>query len=275
MKKCFTLLAWLLLAVVFLLPACQPTPEQEAVIDKNDFEDSIVEKSPEATEVEEPAPESIHWDEDFTNANGNITFAVDAEIQLAARYPVLEERPIDLNEEYMMEKIEALVGENPQLFTVDSRKTKAQIQDEIVQYKAEIEQTRQMIQEGNTNEMLQEELDQSDERLAELEQQYAEAPETLEEEPLAALAFETNGEGSTSMRVKAVGPNGTGRFEYLFLRMRADLDLYHKFNRWGICKYGQSKGRGVPGRDKHAKGDGREAGGGAAGAHWRGGYGAD
>ena len=185
MKKCFTLLAWLLLAVVFLLPACQPTPEQEAVIDKNDFEDSIVEKSPEATEVEEPAPESIHWDEDFTNANGNITFAVDAEIQLAARYPVLEERPIDLNEEYMMEKIEALVGENPQLFTVDSRKTKAQLQDEIVQYKAEIEQTRQMIQEGNTNEMLQEELDQSDERLAELEQQYAEAPETLEEEPLS------------------------------------------------------------------------------------------
>ncbi len=213
MKKCFTLLAWLLLAVVFLLPACQPTPEQEAVIDKNDFEDSIVEKSPEVTEVEEPAPESIHWDEDFTNANGNITFAVDAEIQLAARYPVLEERPIDLNEEYMMEKIEALVGENPQLFTVDTRKTKAQIQDEIVQYKAEIEQIRQTVQEGNTNEMLQEELDQSDERLAELEQQYAEAPETLEEEPLAALAFETDDEGRTDLHVKAVGSRGTGIFD--------------------------------------------------------------
>ena len=149
MKKIFTLL----IITTILLPACQPTPEREVVINKNE---GVFEEALKATQTSTPKqeaspaaePESDNDSERlkdyFEKYDGKLKFTIDAEIITydTQSYPVAKIKPYYVPIEQANKIIEALYG------TLDvpertKEKTKDQIQEMIVQLEFEIEECDQ------------------------------------------------------------------------------------------------------------------------------------
>lgn len=92
-----------LLAALMLL-ACQPTPEEEAVVNKAEARPAISvqpDGDPEAAQEEPSALFPSHWTEDFTPNRPNLTVSVDADVDAVGRqyYNIYRLTPVSFTPE--------------------------------------------------------------------------------------------------------------------------------------------------------------------------------
>ena len=146
MKKIYALL----IIIMILLSACQPTPEEEIVVNKNDgkFQQAL-DVTPEETaqidadsqvqETEIPVVYPERWQAEFEKYNGRLKFAIDADVVVsdAKSYPVVTLKPYYVPIEQANKIVEAVFGALDVYCGIYER-TKEQIQDMIVQVKADI-----------------------------------------------------------------------------------------------------------------------------------------
>ena len=129
MKKCVCIM---LLAVLLLLCACQPTPDEEVVIQK-DFE-KMIEKAqatpaeetvtiPGMTQEETPKLHGEHISESFTGRSEHFTVEIDADvIRPDGSLPIVRVKPSEFNAENLQPYFETLTnGEDFYLKNVGSK----------------------------------------------------------------------------------------------------------------------------------------------------------
>ena len=122
-KKICPVALVVLLLFTCMLTACQPTPEKETVVGKNDgvLEEAIASTaSPQATLAAEP-----DWSDEFSSADGKMQIVIRAEVNVPEenKFPVISCTPHYFTVEEANKAVEALFGDQ-QLYdasTIDKK----------------------------------------------------------------------------------------------------------------------------------------------------------
>lgn len=181
MKKAF----YLVLMMVFFLSACQPTPEEAAVVGKTgELEKKIAQPAVAGNPMLEAIPEQ--WQEETTYQSG-VKLVIDAIIEIpdVDAYPVIEALPHKLTIEEAQDYIDILMNGQP-VYALSPVRTKGMWAEIIIDVKTRIqntkndpdmdEQTRQIMLVG------------LEEELADYEDMYENAPEDNPERVPAQLS---------------------------------------------------------------------------------------
>lgn len=110
--------------------ACQPTPEKEIVVNRNDLEEKIQAPAPSVTRYEAPT----HWI--ATEERGNLVINVDTDVTLpdVTQYPVTILEPVTFSQERLDELVHYFAGDS-KLFCWPSVFTKADYQEMLIEAK--------------------------------------------------------------------------------------------------------------------------------------------
>ena len=146
MKKIYALL----MILMILMSACQPTPEEEIVVNKNDgkFQQALEATPEETAQLEEalqeqeaqiPVEYPERWQAEFEKYGGRLKFSIDADVIVsdAKNYPVVTLKPYYVPIEQANKIVEAVFG-TLDVYCALYESTKEQMQDMIVQVKADI-----------------------------------------------------------------------------------------------------------------------------------------
>lgn len=135
MKKMFRICS-ILLCLLFLTTACQPTPEKEAVVGKND---GILE---EAIHSQVPVEAEIHtedrWYQELVSSDHSVEISIDAEVETpdVSNVPVLSIRPHFITDEEAATAVKTLMGDATLYeYTLD----RDIIMDAILSFRADVE----------------------------------------------------------------------------------------------------------------------------------------
>ena len=141
------------LNLLLLLTACQPTPEVDAVRQKNQSEmiemaQSTPETVPEPREpvqvlVEAQAPDfralydiPEHLTHELTGADGKLIVHIDADVKVTqAAMPIVRVHPVDFSQELVYKLWDRLVGDTP-LYLESHERTKQVIESQMQYYGA-------------------------------------------------------------------------------------------------------------------------------------------
>ena len=207
-KKICPVALVVLLLFTCMLTACQPTPEKEAVIGKNDgvLEEAIASTaSPQATLAAEP-----DWSDEFSSADGKMQIVIRAEVNVPEenKFPVISCTPHYFTVEEANKAVEALFGDQ-QLYdasTIDKKSA----EDRVLMLRRDLESLKTTgeypVQEDGsqysvTN--LEEDIAMVEGWLKEAEEIYAQAQagQTVEVE-VKELAFSQSESGSQLINIK-------------------------------------------------------------------------
>ena len=137
--------------VLLLLAACQPTPEVDAVRQKNQSEMiEMAQATPEAVlekkemvqvqvEAERPDFRALydipeHLTKELTGADGKLVVHIDADVKVPTKpMPIVRVHPIDFSQEMVYELWDRLIGDTPMYFNSDVR-TKEVIEHQMQYY---------------------------------------------------------------------------------------------------------------------------------------------
>ena len=146
MKRTFLLI----IIVCWFFAACQPTPEEEIVVNKNDgkFQQALEATQEETAQIEEalqeqeaqiPVEYPERWQAEFEKYGGRLEFSIDADVIVsdAKNYPVVTLKPYYVPIEQANKIVEAVFG-TLDVYCALYERTKEQMQDMIVQVKADI-----------------------------------------------------------------------------------------------------------------------------------------
>lgn len=155
-----------LLLVSCFTTACQPTPTQPVVVNKNDDAlEKVIEASPAPTQkYEAPA----HWNEEYFEKELSISVDADLKLPEVDAYPIYKVEPRYFTKEQVQILSDALFGD-AEVMGVNQRWTKSQYEELIVHFK-------QSHQQGNSGKSDKE----FEEDLTDLEQRWQDAPEAVE-----------------------------------------------------------------------------------------------
>ena len=192
-----SVLAALAALVLILLCGCQPTPESAVVTSKNDgaleaalevTADDPAETPWEAADVPAEASEAASqasgtYTDSFTNTDGDITYNVSLEVPAAAvPMPVLRVRPKTITAETAKHVAEVLFG-GADIYEYSGKPTKAELEEKILEERQHLEYWNSTYTGGGTlKDMMVEQLERA---IANYEEEYATAPETVEAVPCA------------------------------------------------------------------------------------------
>lgn len=138
--------AILLVGLLFSLAACQPAPEKEVVVSKNDgaFEQAITTDAGEnggvSTQAENgDAPNSaaaestaFSYTDSFTSTDGKITYNINAQVDVpTVNMPILQVRPMVINGPKARQIVQALFGDAP-IYEKTNEKSKSEWEDLII-----------------------------------------------------------------------------------------------------------------------------------------------
>ncbi len=138
--------AILLVGLLFSLSACQPAPEKEVVVSKNDgaFEQAITTDAGEnggvstQTEKDDPhnsaAAESttVSYTDSFTSTDGKITYTINAQVDVpTVNMPIVQVRPMVINGPKARQITHALFGHAP-VYEKTNEKSKSEWEDLII-----------------------------------------------------------------------------------------------------------------------------------------------
>ena len=173
-KSKWILIVWTV-AVIIVFTACQPNPEEDAVIGKNDLRDKIEEQTTEQTQTiasEEPAD----WEDSFTQGGFTVNIHAKVEVPEVEKYPIYEMKSVGFTDEQLKAVSDYLFQGDP-TYDTNVPSTKSEILKLIADYKIKLS-------DG----------EEKEETLRELKEEYAKAPEELELIPKEAR-FRANEEG--------------------------------------------------------------------------------
>jgi len=138
--------AILLISLLFSLAACQPAPEKEVVVSKNDgaFEQAITTDAGEnggvSTQAENgDAPNSaaaestaFSYTDSFTSTDGKITYNINAQVDVpTVNMPIVQVRPMVINGPKARQIVQALFGDAP-IYEKTNEKSKSEWEDLII-----------------------------------------------------------------------------------------------------------------------------------------------
>ena len=138
--------AILLVGLLFSLAACQPAPEKEVVVSKNDgaFEQAITTDAGEnggvSTQAENgDAPNSaaaestaFSYTDSFTSTDGKITYNINAQVDVpTVNMPIVQVRPMVINGPKARQIVQALFGDAP-IYEKTNEKSKSEWEDLII-----------------------------------------------------------------------------------------------------------------------------------------------
>ena len=138
--------AILLVGLLFSLAACQPAPEKEVVVSKNDgaFEQAITTDAGEnggvSTQAENgDAPNSaaaestaFSYTDSFTSTDGKITYNINAQVDVpTVNMPIVQVRPMVINGPKARQITHALFGDAP-IYEKTNEKSKSEWEDLII-----------------------------------------------------------------------------------------------------------------------------------------------
>ena len=138
--------AILLVGLLFSLAACQPAPEKEVVVSKNDgaFEQAITTDAGEnggvSTQTENgdahnsAAAESttVSYTDSFTSTDGKITYTINAQVDVpTVNMPIVQVRPMVINGPKARQIVQALFGDAP-IYEKTNEKSKSEWEDLII-----------------------------------------------------------------------------------------------------------------------------------------------
>ncbi len=245
-KRSTKLMAGVLAVILFVgcfTTACQPTPEKPVVVNKADGLDSLIEATPGASSGESPSNTPTpnndalyeklatpkHWTFEETALDGklNLTADVDIELPNVSQLPAATASLSEFTQEDL-DNIAELIGAGDATWTViDHTMTKAQIEQEILDYKA---RRAEFKAEGND-----ELVEHMDDNIEAYEKMYKDAPYENElkntELKIGQLYYgsELNGDAITGM-----GFEGTTQFNgqsyYLRAGSRSNSDAVDKIS---------------------------------------------
>ena len=118
----------LVMIVSCFTTACQPTPEEDVVVQRDELEEKIEEPATSATSYNV----SEHWTD--TEERGNLTINIDADVTLpdVDKYPVTILEPVTLSQERIDEMVNYFVGDS-KLFCYPSVFTKADYEEMLIE----------------------------------------------------------------------------------------------------------------------------------------------
>ncbi len=186
MKKAFKLV--IVVTISAFLAACQPTPQEDAVVGKGNGElEQKIMQAAETTTLD-LFPET--WQEELEYQSG-VQVVIDAEIKVPdmGAYPVVKAVPHEFTTQEAQKYVDILMQGQP-IYKLDNTKAKADYNDEIVVLKAEIENKKQ--QSGLTEELQEAELSDLNQQLQSLQEQYEAAPDKAPEKEPALVEFIEN-----------------------------------------------------------------------------------
>ena len=188
---------------VMMLTACQPTPEEEIVVNKNDgkFEQAMEATPTNTAEPQETQEERApiecpeRWQGYFEKFGGRLKMDIDAEIVVsdAAKYPVAQIEPYYIPIEQANKMIETIFG-TLDIYMVHYKRTKNDIEDMIVQVKADIKKAE--------NEGDEEAAEQYRETLAGMAELLKDAPDVAEPQKYTGEYDIYNGKDSEQWSVE-------------------------------------------------------------------------
>ena len=138
--------AILLISLLFSLAACQPAPEKEVVVSKNDgaFEQAITTDAGEnggvSTQAENgDAPNSaaaestaFSYTDSFTSTDGKIAYNINAQVDVpTVNMPIVQVRPMVINGPKARQIVQALFGDAP-IYEKTNEKSKSEWEDLII-----------------------------------------------------------------------------------------------------------------------------------------------
>lgn len=142
-----------LMLVVCIMTACQPTPKEEIIVNKKNNEDNIVSSttrpSTETTErLKYNFPEN--WKDSFSYYDGKLTINVDAELDApnVDVWPAYSVEMANYTQEEVNQYVNALCG-GTTLYYASRPKTKAEYEQEIINYKLAISQIKNGMYNGD------------------------------------------------------------------------------------------------------------------------------
>lgn len=206
MKKMFRICS-ILLSLLFLTTACQPTPEKEAVIGKNDgvLEEAIASTaSPQATLAAEP-----DWSDEFSSADGTTQIVIRAEVNVPEenKFPVISCTPHYFTVEEANKAVEALFGDQP--IYDNSFSDKESAEEYMLMLRRDLESLKTTgeypVQEDGSQSVvtdLEEEITLVEGWLKEAEEIYAEAGQVIE---VKELAFSESESGAQTINIRNDG----------------------------------------------------------------------
>ena len=134
-----TLLTLIIVTMIFLT-ACQPTPEKEQVVGKNDFEEKITSTQGTSQGIEY----SNSWRQEFKSDKGDVTIMMDAHLEVPAvsGYPVVNVVPTEITKDDIEKWVEYFFNDQP-VYDMPSGATKSELTEFILQYKYDLETLEQ------------------------------------------------------------------------------------------------------------------------------------
>mgnify|MGYP005780694571 CR=1 FL=1 len=172
-KKCLLLC----MSAAILMTACQSSPEEDIVVNKNEgvLESAIKDSS--SQEVSD-APDT--YQDEFTNDAGDVTVQIDAQVfALNNAMPVIRVTPHEITGEEVKTWAEVLF-DGQEAYEPNHTLTKNEIEAEILRYKQMASNKDRLIEEYGSESQAQSMIDDYNRKIADYESMYDTAPEAVE-----------------------------------------------------------------------------------------------
>jgi beta-lactamase regulating signal transducer with metallopeptidase domain len=127
----------LLMAFMCFTTACQPTPEKPIVVDKRDMEKKITE----APSASQTAAASDKLTKNFSQGKMNVTVSAKVAVPGVEKFPVVKTEPAGFTQEQADRIVKVLMQGKP-IYDPPTQQTKAELQKQIVYYKAMAEKMK-------------------------------------------------------------------------------------------------------------------------------------
>lgn len=138
------------LFLMVFLPACQPTPEKQPVVNKGELEQTIIEKTvetpkpaqtqaePEATSNAKKTEAAFTWKDEYIDEKGIFKVKIDADVIMpdAASFPAVSMELSQFSDEQLSNVVNTFFDSSP-IYDGNIPPTKSELAEEIIKVKAE------------------------------------------------------------------------------------------------------------------------------------------
>jgi hypothetical protein len=237
-QLCKRLLYILVFVIVTCLSACQPTPPTEIVVDKNNLEQEILDKTVEETQDVSPRTSEVNnedivsWKENYIDEKRIFSVIIDAPIILpdVTSYPVEKVALCQISDEQLSKIVNTLFKDET-IYDGNIQLTKGEIAQEIIRVKGETQSSG---------------LKADDNYIKHLEDLYKDAPENVELVPVQPFWKETS-KGVKALSLMTQGDGDERAFLYGRTSESEKCYLEYKTNteRYWIIETKKNKPNGI------------------------------
>lgn len=211
----------ILILLIFLLIACQQTPEEIVIAPKNFDVEKVVEELNE-TKVIKPYVAEVSWLDMIEFSQSNLCVEISAEVKVpkVGIFPIASIKSMDIDDSMVKNVIDVLFG-NKEVFLPDGVMTRSEIEEQILIEKAKFIDPHSIINVQTTTEMKKVKTQGIDDGIAILENQLLTA---IEEHTYEKAKFILNDSNADQDSWSYIGESNLGKTKNASIFMRKQDD---------------------------------------------------